>query len=90
MIATLVSFISHSQVWALQEGSSVYIAGRSNRAFFEFEGELERILEKVPELGVVEKVPDKNRALPGELPSASSPSASGPVQSSPPAADGNA
>lgn len=54
MITTLVSYLSHSQVWALQDGSLVYVAGRSNRAVVGFEKELDEVLESVPELPVPE------------------------------------
>ena len=50
MITTLISYLSHSQIWAVQEGKYVYITGRSNRAIVAFEKELDDILELVPEL----------------------------------------
>ncbi len=49
MITTLVSYISHSQVWALQQGGGVYVAGKSNRAKVAFEKELGEVLDDVPE-----------------------------------------
>jgi len=49
MVTTLVSYLSHSQVWALQEGSYVFLAGRSNRARVGFEIELDSVMEAVPE-----------------------------------------
>lgn len=50
MITTLISYLSHSQVWAVQEGRYIYVAGRSNRAVVAFEKELDELLEMVPEL----------------------------------------
>jgi cytochrome c biogenesis protein len=50
MITTLVSYVSHSQVWALQEGSSVYVAGKTNRAKVTFEQELDDVMDSVPEV----------------------------------------
>lgn len=50
MITTLISYLSHSQVWALQQGTFVYVAGKSNRAVLGFEKELDEVLEAVPEL----------------------------------------
>jgi cytochrome c biogenesis protein len=50
MVTTLVSYLSHSQVWALQDGSYVYVAGRSNRAKLGFVKEMNETLEAVPEL----------------------------------------
>ena len=49
MITTLISYLSHSQVWAQQEGDYVFVAGRSNRARFGFNKELDTVLEAVPE-----------------------------------------
>eukprot|EP00775_Hariotina_reticulata_P001288 gene1288-1629_t len=45
MITTLISYISHSQVWGLQEGSNVYVVGRSNRSKVLFERELDDVLD---------------------------------------------
>lgn len=39
-----------AQVWALQQGGDVIVAGRSNRSKVLFERELDGILDKVPEL----------------------------------------
>lgn len=49
-ITTVVSYLSHSQVWAAQAGSSVMIGGTTNRAKIFFEQELGEVLEAVPEL----------------------------------------
>lgn len=49
MVTTLVSYVSHSQVWALQDGGAVVVAGRSNRSKYAFEQELEAALDAVPE-----------------------------------------
>lgn len=50
MVTTLISYLSHSQVWALQEGGYLYVAGRSNRAQLSFGREMDEILEAVPEV----------------------------------------
>lgn len=50
MITTLISYISHSQVWALQQGPNVYVVGRSNRSKVLFEQEVDAIIDAVPEL----------------------------------------
>ena len=50
MITTLISYLSHSQVWALQQGSYVYLAGKSNRAIYQFEKELDEVKDAVPEI----------------------------------------
>ncbi|KAK7312362.1 hypothetical protein VNO77_36157 [Canavalia gladiata] len=50
MITTCISYLSHSQIWALQDGTTVVIGGKTNRAKIEFPEEMNRILDKVPEL----------------------------------------
>jgi cytochrome c biogenesis protein len=50
MITTLVSYVSHSQVWALQDGAAVVVGGRSNRSKFTFQRELDAAIDAVPEV----------------------------------------
>jgi cytochrome c biogenesis protein len=50
-ITTVVSYLSHSQVWAAQAGGDVLVGGRSNRAKFGFEQELEAVVDAVPDSG---------------------------------------
>ncbi|GLJ23088.1 hypothetical protein SUGI_0435870 [Cryptomeria japonica] len=50
MFTTIVSFFSHSQVWALQEGTSVVVGGKSNRDKLGFQEEMNRIFDSVPEV----------------------------------------
>lgn len=49
MVTTLVSYVSHSQVWGLQDGSGVVVAGRSNRSKYLFEREIDAVIDAVPE-----------------------------------------
>ena len=49
MITTLVSYLSHSQVWALQQSGALHIGGRTNRATSSFQDELSKMLDMVPE-----------------------------------------
>lgn len=49
-ITTVVSYLSHSQVWAAQAGSGVMVGGTTNRAKVFFEQELSEVLGSVPEL----------------------------------------
>ncbi|XP_002977026.2 cytochrome c biogenesis protein CCS1, chloroplastic [Selaginella moellendorffii] len=49
MFTTCISYLSHSQIWALQKGSSIIVGGKSNRAKLSFEQELTGILDSVPE-----------------------------------------
>jgi cytochrome c biogenesis protein len=47
MIGVLMSYVSHSQIWALQQGDRLWIGGRTNRAQVAFERELIGILEEI-------------------------------------------
>ena len=48
-VTTVISYLSHSQVWACQKGVDIVVGGRSNRARFGFEKEMEEVLELLPE-----------------------------------------
>ncbi|KAI3957520.1 hypothetical protein MKX01_001879 [Papaver californicum] len=50
MLTTCISYLSHSQIWALQDGTTVVIGGKSNRAKIEFPEEMNRLLDQVPEI----------------------------------------
>nr|AKF43168.1 cytochrome c biogenesis protein [Geranium incanum] len=50
MLTTCISYLSHSQVWALQDGTTLVIGGKSNRAKVEFSSEVNRLLDRVPEI----------------------------------------
>lgn len=45
MISTLMSYASHSQVWALRSGDRCYLGGRTNRAQVVFEREVVELLD---------------------------------------------
>jgi cytochrome c biogenesis protein len=45
MLGVLMSYVSHSQVWALQTDDTLYIGGRTNRAQVSFERELVGVLD---------------------------------------------
>ncbi|MBD2058401.1 cytochrome c biogenesis protein [Oculatella sp. FACHB-28] len=47
MISVLMSYISHSQIWALEEAGKFYIGGRTNRAQVAFEREMLEILDSL-------------------------------------------
>ena len=49
MLTVLLSYVSHSQVWACQQGCSVHVAGKSNKAKVEFSAELEEMLLAMPQ-----------------------------------------
>ncbi|MFN9859843.1 MAG: cytochrome c biogenesis protein ResB, partial [Pseudanabaena sp.] len=40
MLGVMMSYISHSQIWALQVGDRLYVGGKTNRAQVSFEAEL--------------------------------------------------
>lgn len=50
MVTTLVSYVSHSQVWAVQRGRDVLVGGRSNRAKVGFARDLASVADRVPEV----------------------------------------
>jgi cytochrome c biogenesis protein len=52
MLSVMMSYVSHSQVWALQKDGQLYVGGRTNRAQVTFERELIEVLEqlKTPEV----------------------------------------
>ncbi|PQQ11554.1 cytochrome c biogenesis protein CCS1 chloroplastic [Prunus yedoensis var. nudiflora] len=50
MLTTCISFLSHSQIWAIQDGTAVIVGGKTNRAKGEFPEEMNRLLDRVPEL----------------------------------------
>lgn len=47
MLGVVLSYVSHSQVWALQTSDSFYIGGRTNRAQVTFEREMLAILDQL-------------------------------------------
>ena len=55
MVTVLISYLSHSQVWAIQDGRSVHVGGRSNRGSVLFEQEVEGLLERMPEVLLAEE-----------------------------------
>uniref|UniRef100_A0A803LP21 ResB-like domain-containing protein n=1 Tax=Chenopodium quinoa TaxID=63459 RepID=A0A803LP21_CHEQI len=57
MLTTCISYLSHAQIWALQDGTTVVVGGKTNRAKGEFPDEMNRLLDRVPEL--VEKTINK-------------------------------
>lgn len=47
MVSVLISYVSHSQIWALKEDDKVYICGKTNRANVVFQRELLAILQQL-------------------------------------------
>ncbi|MFB8788081.1 MAG: cytochrome c biogenesis protein [Potamolinea sp.] len=47
MLGVMMSYVSHSQIWALQKDGRFYVGGRTNRAQVSFEREIIEILEQL-------------------------------------------
>jgi cytochrome c biogenesis protein len=47
MLGVVMSYVSHSQIWALQQDGRLYVGGRTNRAQVAFEREIIEILDKM-------------------------------------------
>jgi len=55
MLGVVMSYFSHSQVWALQKGETLYIGGKTNRAQVAFEQEVLAILDQLSSVNNVKK-----------------------------------
>ncbi|XVE66686.1 hypothetical protein DITRI_Ditri08aG0098300 [Diplodiscus trichospermus] len=60
MLTTCISYLSHAQIWALQDGTTVIVGGKTNRAKAEFPDEMNCLLDRVPEIveSSISKQPD--------------------------------
>jgi cytochrome c biogenesis protein len=47
MIGVLMSYVSHSQVWGLEQDGTLYVGGRTNRAQVAFERELLAVMDSL-------------------------------------------
>jgi cytochrome c biogenesis protein len=47
MLGVVMSYFSHSQIWALQNGDVLYVGGKTNRAQVTFEREVLGILDQL-------------------------------------------
>lgn len=47
MLSTMMSYVSHSQIWALEKDGRLYVGGRTNRAQVAFEREIIEILDQL-------------------------------------------
>lgn len=54
MLGVIMSYVSHSQIWALQTAEYLYVGGKTNRAQVAFERELLEILDRLNEQKPVE------------------------------------
>ncbi|MEG4008380.1 cytochrome c biogenesis protein [Microcoleus sp. Pol11C1] len=55
MLSVLMSYLSHSQIWALEKNGKLYVGGRTNRAQVSFEREVVEILDKLAESKTAEE-----------------------------------
>lgn len=55
MLGVVMSYFSHSQIWALQTGETLYIGGKTNRAQVAFEQEVLTILDQLSSVSKTEK-----------------------------------
>ncbi|NJP08287.1 MAG: cytochrome c biogenesis protein [Leptolyngbyaceae cyanobacterium RU_5_1] len=47
MLGVMISYVSHSQIWALQTDGKLYVGGRTNRAQVTFEREILAVLDQL-------------------------------------------
>jgi cytochrome c biogenesis protein len=47
MLGVIMSYVSHSQIWALQKDGQLYVGGRTNRAQVAFEREVLELLDQL-------------------------------------------
>ncbi|GAV67110.1 ResB domain-containing protein [Cephalotus follicularis] len=64
MLTTCISYLSHSQIWAIQDGTAVIVGGKTNRAKADFPDDMNRLLDKVPEL-VESSLSNQSRSIGG-------------------------
>lgn len=56
------SSLNNQKIWALQDGTTVIVGGKTNRAKGEFPEEMNYLLDRVPEIveSSLSKEPDRN------------------------------
>lgn len=59
MLGVVLSYVSHSQVWALEQDDRLYIGGRTNRAQVAFEREMLALLEQLEPQAIEPTVGDR-------------------------------
>ncbi|HEY9806753.1 MAG TPA: cytochrome c biogenesis protein ResB, partial [Candidatus Obscuribacterales bacterium] len=57
MLSVMMSYVSHSQIWALQKDGRFYVGGRTNRAQVAFERELLEMLDRLSQTPVASAEP---------------------------------
>jgi cytochrome c biogenesis protein len=64
MLSVLMSYLSHSQIWALETDGKLYVGGRTNRAQVSFEREVVEILDKLAASKTAEEKSALSEAIP--------------------------
>jgi cytochrome c biogenesis protein len=67
MLSVMMSYVSHSQVWGLIEGGTLYVGGRTNRAQITFERELVEILDNIQPEVITSALEAKPEPIPATL-----------------------
>lgn len=67
MLSVMMSYVSHSQVWGLLDGGTLYVGGRTNRAQITFERELVEILNQIQCEPISNSVEAKPEPIPATL-----------------------
>lgn len=66
MLGVMMSYVSHSQVWALEENEELYVGGKTNRAQVTFEREVIEILDSLEEKPSTDEVAIASGSLAGQ------------------------
>ncbi len=66
MLGVIMSYFSHSQIWALQKGDHFYVGGRTNRAQVAFEREIIGILDQLSNQPSSQQIPATTESLVGQ------------------------
>jgi cytochrome c biogenesis protein len=67
MLSVMLSYISHSQVWGLIEGGTLYVGGRTNRAQITFERELVEILNQIQPESILDPIAVQPEPMPASV-----------------------
>lgn len=66
MLGVMMSYVSHSQIWALQKGDHFYVGGRTNRAQVAFEREVIEMLDQLNNQPSSPQMPTTAESLVGQ------------------------
>ncbi|MCT7970086.1 cytochrome c biogenesis protein [Laspinema sp. D1] len=66
MLGVMMSYVSHSQVWALEQDGELYVGGKTNRAQVTFEREVIEILDSLEEKPSPDEVAIASGSLAGQ------------------------